>query len=169
MTSTKSSLLLYCLLLLGCVSLPRKFFFFSILIILIIFSIFHSPIEICNAVDYEYYYYYEDELPLVEEEKPQAQEKIPDYDLSELVAAWKEYIRDKAEKEAAAAEEEEEESFEFDRRPTGTRRRPSAGGRPRRPSRPDPVVYEEYECEPRAESYRVSDPSMCDKCVLHSV
>ena len=118
-------------------------------------------------MDYEYYYYYEDELPLVEEEKPQAQEKIPDYDLSELVAAWKEYIRDKAEKEAAAAEEEE--SFEFDRRPTGTRRRPSGGGRPRRPSRPDPVVYEEYECEPRAESYRVSDPSMCDKCVLHSL
>ena len=29
MTSTKSSLLLYCLLLLGCVSLPRKFFFQS--------------------------------------------------------------------------------------------------------------------------------------------
>jgi len=113
--------------------------------------------------DYEYYYYYEDELPPVEEEKSAAaaEEKIPDYDLSELVAAWKEYIRDKAEKELA-----EEDNFDR-RRPSGQRRRPGAG-RPRRPSRPDPVVYEEYECEPRAESYRVSDPTMCDKFVVPS-
>ena len=112
--------------------------------------------------DYEYYYYYEDELPPVEEEKSAAaaEEKIPDYDLSELVAAWKEYIRDKAEKEA--------EEDDFERRPPGQQRRPA--GRPRRPPsrtrRPDPVVYEEYECEPRAESYRVSDPAMCDKFVV---
>lgn len=132
---TSTSLLLY-LLLLACVSLPQP----------------------CNGAqeDYEYYYYYEDELPPVEEDKPAAEEKIPDYDLSELVAAWKEYIRDKAEKELA-----EEDNFDR-RRPSGQRRRPGAG-RPRRPSRPDPVVYEEYECEPRAESYRVSDPAMCDK------
>ena len=122
-----------------------------------------SQIDTCNGVeDYEYYYYYEDELPPVEEEKSAAaaEEKIPDYDLSELVAAWKEYIRDKAEKEA------DEDNFE--RRPPGQQRRPA--GRPRRPPsrprRPDPVVYEEYECEPRAESYRVSDPAMCDKFVV---
>ena len=146
-----------------------------------------TVLEDCRAVDYEYYYYYEDELPQPVEEK-EPEEALPDYDLTELVAAWKEYIRDKAEKEASATEDDSSNQ----RRPqsTGTRRRPSATGTRRRPSntgtrrrpaatrrprprpRPEPVIYdeyidypdyEEYECEPRSESYRVSDPVMCDK------
>ena len=133
-------------------------------------------------------------------EEKQPEEKLPDYDLTELVAAWKEYIRDKAEKEAANADTTaSEDDGSNPRRPqaTGARRRPGASGTRRRPSttgtrrrpaatpqprprprprrprpKPEPVIYEdyidyqdyeEYECEPRSESYRVSDPLMCDK------
>jgi len=97
------------------------------------------------------YYYYDYEEPVVKQtaqRRPQAASQTAadedsDYDLTELVRAWKEYIKEK--KRGSG------------RRGGGGRRK---GGR-RRPALREPIV--EYECPPRDESYRIPDPAQCDK------
>lgn len=111
--------------------------------------------------DYEYYeYYYEDELPptAASGTRQQADKATPDYDISELVKAWKEYIREKAAKSTTT--QAPLYDYYYDEQPPPPRRRRP---RPRQRPRPAPVRIEEYECEPRTESYRTPDPLQCDK------
>lgn len=139
-------------------------------------------LEPCHAVDYEYYeYYYEDGAdlpPQVPAKEDKAEEEKPDYDISELVKAWKEYIREKAENDDREDERPSKGSGDGRRKRPRPRPRPVAyedyeyederpskgSGRRKRP-RPQPVEFEdyEYECEPRSEAYRYPDPEQCDK------
>ncbi len=87
------------------------------------------------TIEYYYdddYYAYDDydPAPATETETKAKDDQLSnEYDLTELVKAWKEYIKEKSTKE---------------------------------------VAIEEYECEPREDSYRSPDPGQCDKWV-HSV
>ena len=126
-----------------------------------------------------YEYYYEDELPLTTGTgvtgtgvaDKTVDDATPDYDIKELLSAWKEYIREKAAKDDAERDQTRQTGG---RRPSGSRRpsggrRPSTSGTRRVPKpTPPPVVqveydYDYYDCEPRSESYRYIDLDMCDK------
>ncbi len=87
---------------------------------------------------YDYYYddyYYDYDYPQEAEKRPQEQpqQQEADYDLGELVKAWKEYIKE--------------------------RNQGGGRGRPRRPQLPEV----EYECPPQDDSYRTPDEKQCDK------
>jgi len=109
-----------------------------------------------GAAVYDDYYYYEDELPsrqpLPAKPAPKVKaratadtvaptdslaEEVPDYDIGELVTAWKAYIREKAEKEKA--DQVEEDYYVDDPQPPPRRARPrQPPPRRRRPERPRP-------------------------------
>jgi len=112
------------------------------------------------GVEYVYYeYYYEDELPPTGAGTKETAEdtSTPDYDINELLKAWKEYI-DKKKKE-------ESDSRPSRPRPLQSNRRPKPTSRPQQSIRfrPEPVNYDYYDCEPRSESYRTADLEQCDK------
>jgi hypothetical protein len=67
--------------------------------------------------------YYDEEYYDYDYSEPETEVKSEEYDLSELVKAWKEYIKEKTTQEQ----------------------------------------LKEYECEPKEDSYRTSDPEQCDK------
>lgn len=97
-----------------------------------------NPSSNGHPTDYEYYeYYYADEEPAANSktQSAAAAEEIPNYDIGDLVKAWREYIKEKAANDAK-----------------------NGGSR-----RPAPQEYVEYECEPRSESYRTPDLKQCDK------
>lgn len=148
--------------------------------LLVVLLLLHGLMEqsLCQSdpgVEYVYYeYYYEDELPPTGagDKVTEDVSTTSDYDINELLKAWKEYI-DKKKKE-----EDIGSSGTGGRRPTGSRR-PTGGRRPSnsavrvtaRPQqqqptrlrRPEPVSYDYYDCEPRSESYRTADVEQCDK------
>lgn len=155
---------------------------------LVLTLIYLAPLTLQQdqGASYDYYYYYEDELPakpaptakadtfkpseiplasILAKINPTAgatvpdslAEEAPDYDIGELITAWKAYIREKAEKEKADEADEAEEDYYVDetpqppprrarprpRQPPARQRRP---GRPRPRQRPRPKAkdYDDY-------------------------
>lgn len=116
-------------------------------------------------------YYYEDSYDYYETEQPAAQEA--QFDLSELVSAWKEYIKDKnpptSEKAPPPRRKQRPRQQQQQRRRQQERRREQ-----QRQEQEEDYYYEEYDepveptepeyqCPPRSESYRNPDPVQCDK------
>ena len=131
--------------------------------------------------DYVYYeYYYEDDLSasppppspprkgVTRAPVKEPTEEVADYDINELVKAWKEYIREKVANEPKPRRRTTTPApvYDYDYYdeplPPPRRRRPS--GQRLRGQQPRPIAqYDDYECPPRSESYRTSDDSQCDK------
>ncbi|XP_059098334.1 putative uncharacterized protein DDB_G0274435 [Tigriopus californicus] len=129
-------------------------------------------------------YYYEDSYDYYETEEP-AQVDAASFDLSELVTAWKEYIKDKNPPTSEKAppsrrkqrprpqQQQQRQRQQQQRRRQQERRREQQRKQQQQQEEEDAYYYDEYEpfepvepeyqCPPRSESYRNPDPVQCDK------
>jgi len=175
------------------------------MLLIVLFFISHlmpSQCQNSDAIgDYEYYYYYEDELlpttgigataigtsgnragpaPVISEKSDKNSDKSlvtsdttatgdnssPDYDIQELLEAWKEYIREKEIKDEELRQQQtpqsqrpqsnaRPDSIDIDKPITGNRR---PAQRPRRP----PPEFDDYEDTPRRPAQRPNRPAFSD-------
>lgn len=133
-------------------------------------------ISLTHGVEYydDYYYYYEDEVPAnsgagVEQQQIKGGS---DYDIAELVKAWRDYIKEKSTLSAATSNNNNNNNSNKRNRNNNKRKKHRRRTTTTTTSRPifeeneeyyEYEDYEEYECEPKDDTYRIPDSKQCDK------